>query len=202
MNSTAMLVLTVWCAALSAFDVRWRRLPDALTLPGAVIVLGYGFAVGTPGLAVLGALLLAVPYLLLHLCCPAALGAGDVKLALGLGAATALGGAQSWAWAAIAAPLLTACAGVGTLLVTTYRMEWPGYQARLPVGAQPHRQPGSRWLALPVIRIMILMWRPAWASGARTPAVRGGGAVVGEVATLPHGPAMCAASVLALLAGR
>ncbi|MEU1204409.1 A24 family peptidase [Nocardia sp. NPDC005825] len=178
MNSTAMLVLTVWCAALSAFDVRERRLPDALTLPGAVVILGYGFAVGTPELAVAGGLMLALPYLILHLCCPAALGAGDMKLALGLGAATALGGAWTWSWAALAAPLLTACAAAGTLMT-------PTLGTHVPL----------------VNRAVIPVWREPPHTVSFAASGRGGG-VAGEVATLAHGPAMCAASVVALLAGR
>ncbi|MGW4357048.1 A24 family peptidase, partial [Nocardia sp. NPDC004582] len=137
MNSTAMLVLTVWCAALSAFDVRERRLPDALTLPGAAVILGYGFAVGTPELAMLGALLLAIPYLVVHLCCPAALGAGDVKLALGLGAATALGGAWTWSWAALTAPMLTASVAVGTLMTPSIGTRVPHARHPTPVQSTP-----------------------------------------------------------------
>ncbi|MEU1431040.1 A24 family peptidase [Nocardia sp. NPDC005746] len=212
MNSTAMLVLTVWCAALSAFDVRERRLPDALTLPGAAVILGYGFAMGTPALAVLGGLMLALPYLVVHLCCPAALGAGDVKLALGLGAATALGGAQTWSWAALAAPILTACVAVGTLVT-------PTLGTRLPLTPAPACRPGGRrpWspaavarslrrragqgIARPVNRAMLRWWREPPHAVPPAAVGRGCGAA-GEVATLAHGPAMCAASVVALLAGR
>ncbi|MGW4248675.1 prepilin peptidase, partial [Nocardia sp. NPDC004722] len=86
-----LLALALWCAALSACDLRARRLPDALTLPGAVVVLAYGFAAGAALPALFGAALLTLPYLAVHLAHPAALGAGDVKLAVGLGAATALG---------------------------------------------------------------------------------------------------------------
>ncbi|WP_433672753.1 prepilin peptidase [Nocardia sp. CA-136227] len=194
MNWTAMLVLTVWCAALSAFDARERRLPDALTLPGAVVILGYGFAVGTPELAVAGGLMLALPYLVVHLCCPPALGAGDVKLALGLGAATALGGAWTWSWAALTAPMLTACAAAGTLMT-------PTLGSRIPLVPAPPWSPGGRGSARPVNRAVIRVWREPPRTVASAAAGRGGG-VAGEVATLAHGPAMCAASVVALLAGR
>ncbi|MEU6583757.1 A24 family peptidase [Nocardia sp. NPDC046763] len=84
MSPLPTLLLTLWCVALSVCDLRSRRLPNVLTLPGAALVLAYGFATGKPTLAVSGALLLAVPYLIVHLCCPRALGAGDVKLAFGL----------------------------------------------------------------------------------------------------------------------
>ncbi|MEC3918171.1 A24 family peptidase [Nocardia sp. CDC160] len=116
MDPLATLVFTIWCLALSTVDLRCRRLPNALTLPGAAVALGYGFAVGKPILALLGASLLALPYLVVHLCDRHALGAGDVKLALGLGAMTALAGPQTWAWAALAAPMLTAAAGIGLYL--------------------------------------------------------------------------------------
>lgn len=153
MEMLPLLVLTLWCATLSCIDLRQRRLPNALTMPGAIAVLGYGYAVGRPVAAGLGALLLATPYLFVHVLSPAALGAGDVKLAVGLGAATALGGAQSWVWAALAAPMITASAGVGLLLAQA---------------ARPRDSPNSDLS-------------------------------VGPVA---HGPAMCAASLLALLAAR
>ncbi|MFE3259133.1 prepilin peptidase [Nocardia sp. NPDC059091] len=153
MSPLPVLLLTLWCVALSVCDLRSRRLPNILTLPGAALVLGYGCATGRPALAVSGALLLAVPYLFVHLCCPRALGAGDVKLAFGLGAATALCGAQTWSWAALAAPMLTTAAGLGGML---------GH--RLPI-------PGA-----------------------------GGRAVV--AGTLAHGPAMCAASMVAVVAVR
>ena len=66
-------------------------------------------------MALIGGLLLFVPYLLVHLVSPRALGAGDVKLAFGLGAATALAGASAWVLAALLAPLLTAFVGVVAL---------------------------------------------------------------------------------------
>ncbi|WP_405493497.1 prepilin peptidase [Nocardia sp. NBC_00511] len=138
------LLLTAWCAALSWFDLRERRLPNALTLTGAVAVLIYAISRDESATAVTGGLLLAAPYLTVHLGNPNALGAGDVKLALGLGASTALAGPEAWTTAALTAPLLTATAGLGTVL------------ARVTPGRK----------------------------------------------TLPHGPAMCVASLVALLATR
>jgi leader peptidase (prepilin peptidase)/N-methyltransferase len=46
-----------------------------------------------------------------HLLAPAAMGAGDVKLALGMGALTGCFGADVWLLAAIGAPLLTVVIG-------------------------------------------------------------------------------------------
>ena len=107
----AVMVLA-WMAALSCYDVRQRRLPNRLTLPGAgVILLTAGFAGrGLPALA--GAAALAGMYLLVHLVAPAAMGAGDVKLAIGLGGLAGCFGAGVWFLAALAAPLLTALAGL------------------------------------------------------------------------------------------
>lgn len=109
-------LFAAWCGALAIIDIRTRRLPNPLTLPGAAAVLGYALLTGEFSAAARGAVLLAIPHLLLHLLRPAALGAGDVKLALGLGAAAGLGGGQVWAWSAVTAPLLTASAGIGLLL--------------------------------------------------------------------------------------
>jgi leader peptidase (prepilin peptidase)/N-methyltransferase len=55
-------------------------------------------------------------YLLVHLTAPAAMGAGDVKLAVGLGALTGCFGADVWLLAALAAPLLTAAVGLVALV--------------------------------------------------------------------------------------
>jgi leader peptidase (prepilin peptidase)/N-methyltransferase len=50
---------------------------------------------------------LCAVYLPVHLTSPTAMGAGDVKLALGLGALTGCFGADVWFLAALGAPLLT-----------------------------------------------------------------------------------------------
>ncbi|MEU0500840.1 A24 family peptidase [Nocardia sp. NPDC005998] len=148
MPPIAFALLVAWCAALTAVDLRQRRLPNALTTSGAVIIFGYALFTTQFTAATVGAVLLAVPYLLVHLIAPAALGAGDVKLAVGLGAVAALGGAQVWVRAAIAAPVLTAAFGLAVLT----------------------------------------LWR-----------IRSGVNRAGPRA-LPHGPAMCLATVLSLAA--
>ena len=101
-----------WLAALTIYDVRQRRLPNALTLPGAVVVLVAAALVGRGPAALLGAITLTVLYLVVHLISPAAMGAGDVKLALGIGALTGAFGFEAWLMAAVAAPLLTALWGI------------------------------------------------------------------------------------------
>jgi leader peptidase (prepilin peptidase)/N-methyltransferase len=105
-------VVLAWLVALCCCDIRARRLPNALTLPGAaVILLAAGFAGrGLPALA--GAAALAAVYLLVHLASPAAMGAGDVKLAVGLGGLAGCFGVGVWFLAALVAPLLTALLGL------------------------------------------------------------------------------------------
>ena len=109
-----MLIAAVllWMAALTGYDVRRRRLPNWLTLPGftGVLVIAVGSGHGAP--AAVGAAALTGVYLLAHLLAPAAMGAGDVKLALGLGALTGCFGVDVWLLAAIVAPVLTAAVGV------------------------------------------------------------------------------------------
>jgi leader peptidase (prepilin peptidase)/N-methyltransferase len=107
----ASLVL-VWLAALSCYDVRQRRLPNALTLPGAAVILLAATVAGRGVAALAGAVALAAVYLLVHLLAPAAMGAGDVKLAFGLGGLAGCFGVEVWFLAAVAAPLLTALLGV------------------------------------------------------------------------------------------
>ena len=108
-------VLT-WLVTLSVYDIRERRLPNWLTLPGAVVILATAAMYGRGTAAVLGAVALFAGYAVVHLASPAAMGAGDVKLALGIGALTAIFGADVWLLAALGAPLLTAVwAGVAVL---------------------------------------------------------------------------------------
>jgi len=93
---------------LSGYDLHQRRLPNWLTLPGAVvIVLGATWA-GRGTAALSGAVVLSGLYLAIHLVDPRAMGGGDVKLALGLGALTAAFGPGVWLLGALAAPVLTA----------------------------------------------------------------------------------------------
>ncbi|EME17487.1 peptidase A24A, prepilin type IV [Rhodococcus triatomae BKS 15-14] len=92
-------------------DLRSRRLPNVLTLPGAVVILLVAAGAGQLRPALVGAGLLAGGYLLVHLAAPAAMGAGDVKLALGLGAVTGTAGASAWLLGAAGAFVVTAVAG-------------------------------------------------------------------------------------------
>lgn len=104
--------LLAWATALSIIDARRRRLPNALTLSGAGIIVLCCAACGRGSAAVIGGTVLAGLYLLVHLVNPAAMGGGDVKLALGLGALTAAWGAQAWVLGALGATMLTAMVGI------------------------------------------------------------------------------------------
>src|SRR5262245_48419637 len=80
--------------AAAATDCRTRRVPDAIValvlIPTALAVLLSGDPTQTAISALLGAALMAMPLLILHLAAPASMGFGDVKLAAALGAAIGL----------------------------------------------------------------------------------------------------------------
>jgi leader peptidase (prepilin peptidase)/N-methyltransferase len=107
-----MAAAWLWMGALTSYDIRRRRLPNWLTLPGFAVIMLVAAGSGRGPAAALGAGLLAAVYLLVHAVAPAAMGAGDVKLALGLGALTGCFGGDVWLLAAIGAPLLTAVIGL------------------------------------------------------------------------------------------
>jgi leader peptidase (prepilin peptidase)/N-methyltransferase len=113
-EAVAAVSVLVWLTALSVYDIRERRLPNWLTLPGAVAVLALSAAMGQGRPAVLGALALGALYLVVHLLAPTAMGAGDVKLAIGVGALTGACGVDVWVLAALGAPLLTAAVALVT----------------------------------------------------------------------------------------
>jgi leader peptidase (prepilin peptidase) / N-methyltransferase len=109
-------LVLAWLAVLSGYDIRQRRLPNTLTLPGAAAILVAAGLAGRGGPALAGAVALASVYLLVYLLAPGAMGAGDVKLALGLGALTGFFGVDVWVLAALGAPLLTALWAVVAVL--------------------------------------------------------------------------------------
>jgi leader peptidase (prepilin peptidase)/N-methyltransferase len=122
-------VVLVWLGALSAYDMRQRRLPNWLTLPGAAVLVLGGAAAGRAVPALAGGAALAGLYLAVHLATPSAMGAGDVKLALGLGALTGSFGVEVWFLAALGAPMFTALIG------TIARL---GRSAEMSTQALPH----------------------------------------------------------------
>ncbi|MEZ0353158.1 A24 family peptidase [Mycobacterium sp. pR1184] len=107
MRATAAAVVVVWLLVLSCYDFRHRRLPNVLTLPGAAVILIGAFCAGRGLGAAAGAAALAGLYLVVHLTAPAGMGAGDMKLAIGLGGLAGCFGVAVWFLAALSAPLLT-----------------------------------------------------------------------------------------------
>ncbi|QRY49612.1 prepilin peptidase [Mycolicibacterium septicum] len=107
------VIACVWLLVLSGYDIAERRLPNWLTLPGALLVLVVATAAARGPAALAGAAALSGLYLAVHLISPRAMGGGDVKLAVGLGAMTGAFGVDVWLLAALAAPLLTAGLALG-----------------------------------------------------------------------------------------
>ncbi len=128
----ALLAVLSWLAvAGSATDLLVRRLPNALTVPGFVLVLAALVPAG--GGAVLrglaGAVLLGGAYLVVHLVSPRAMGGGDVKLAAPVGAAAA---GTGWALLpVVAVGAAVASAVVALVVVAAGRAGWG---SRLPHG--------------------------------------------------------------------
>ncbi|MCV7215418.1 prepilin peptidase [Mycobacterium crocinum] len=116
MRAGAFGIVLLWAVALTVFDVRHRRLPNALTLPGAAAVLVGALVCGRGVPALAGGLGLAALYLTVHLVIPGGLGAGDVKLALGVGGLTGAFGPDVWLLAALGAPVLTAMLAVAVVV--------------------------------------------------------------------------------------
>jgi leader peptidase (prepilin peptidase)/N-methyltransferase len=100
-----VVVFAGWLVVLSVVDCRRGRLPDVLTLPGFAVIVGLSAFYGVAGPALLGAVALVGLHLVGFVF--GGIGAGDVKLALGLGAATGAVGVEAWVLAAAGAPLLT-----------------------------------------------------------------------------------------------
>jgi leader peptidase (prepilin peptidase) / N-methyltransferase len=112
----AGVCVLAWLATLSVYDIRDRRLPNWLTMPGAAVILATAAVQGRGGQALLGAVALFAVYAVVHLVSPAAMGAGDVKLAIGIGALTGTFGGDVWLLAALGGPILTAGLALVALL--------------------------------------------------------------------------------------
>lgn len=138
--------MLAWLTALSCYDLSQRRLPNALTLSGAAAILPAATVCGRGPQAFAGAVALTAVYLLVHLAAPRAMGAGDVKLAIGVGGLTGGFGPEVWFLAAIAAPLLTALmggrAGPGCAHGPARTIDVSGYGSRHP------------------LRLILRSWRP------------------------------------------
>lgn len=147
----ALLGMALLGVAAGLVDLRHHRLPDALTLPAAglapltLVPLG----LSAVGRGLLGAAVGVACYAAVHLAWPAALGAGDVKLAASLG--TVLGGV-SWGALTVAAGL----AAFGTAAVAVCAAAVCGLSLR---GAVPH---GPSMLAASwVVTALAAMGAPA-----------------------------------------
>jgi leader peptidase (prepilin peptidase) / N-methyltransferase len=112
----ASVCVLAWLTALSVYDITRRRLPNWLTLPGGATVLAVATLCGSGAAALAGAAALTLLYLVVHLVAPAGMGAGDVKLAIGVGGLTGAFGVDVWVLAAVGAPLLTALVALGALI--------------------------------------------------------------------------------------
>lgn len=108
----ACLAVIGWATALCVTDIRELRLPNELTLGGALAIAVVAGCCGRGPAALCGAVALGLLYLMVHVAAPAGLGAGDVKLALSVGALTGALGIGVWVLAAVAAPIGTAALGV------------------------------------------------------------------------------------------
>jgi leader peptidase (prepilin peptidase)/N-methyltransferase len=106
-----LLALGWLAAAAGTVDVLHHRLPDALTLPALPLALLLLLPLGSAAVlrGATGALVAAGAYGVVHLAAPAAMGAGDVKLAAPLGAVLT---AASWTAPALAAVLAAAISAV------------------------------------------------------------------------------------------
>ncbi|ANN16774.1 peptidase A24 [Amycolatopsis orientalis] len=112
-------LLTVFAVPLAVADLKYRRLPDILTLPAypalalALAIAAYGGGAALAWRAVLGGMLFGGAHALVHALSPRSLGAGDVKLAGSLGAILAATGWPSVVLGAVAAALLSVALAVG-----------------------------------------------------------------------------------------
>jgi leader peptidase (prepilin peptidase)/N-methyltransferase len=172
-----------WLAvAAGAVDLLRRRLPDALTLPAlpGVLVLAGPLGLAAVGRAAGGAAVLAGGYLAVRLIAPAAVGAGDVKLAAPVGAALAV-----VSWPAVLVGALGA--SVLTLLMPAAVRAWSAVGSVLAgpvVGSTAGPVSGST----------------VGLGGVAALGAGGPGPPPGKDRGVPHGPALLAAGWLVLAA--
>lgn len=115
-EGSAVICVACWLIALTFFDIRQRRLPNILTLPGAALMMAGAVLTGHGSMAAAGAAAMFALYAVVHLVAPQAMGAGDVKLAIGLGALTGPFGPGVWLLAVLGASVVTALLGLIRLL--------------------------------------------------------------------------------------
>ena len=115
-GAVAGAVVVWWLVCLAVADLSVRRLPDVLTCPGAWGFLAAAAVVGRGGDALAGALCFAGAYFVIHLVSPRSMGAGDVKLAFGLGALCAIASPAAVLLVALLSSLISALFAVLLLL--------------------------------------------------------------------------------------
>jgi leader peptidase (prepilin peptidase)/N-methyltransferase len=140
-----------WLAVVAAVvDVLHHRLPDALTLPALPVALALLVPLGSAAVlrGVAGAAVAVAAHALLHFVAPAAMGAGDVKLAAPLGSVLA---ALSWP-ALVVAGLLAALlsGGVASAVLLSRGLCRQPRSGRVRGGALPHGPSmlGATWLVV------------------------------------------------------
>ncbi|MCK2200288.1 prepilin peptidase [Corynebacterium callunae] len=101
-------IFALWCALLVVWDLRWRRLPNWLTLPGALFINLW--ATLQDPLWVGGGLLWAGLYFLTAVLF-GGIGGGDVKFAAGLGTAVFSLGAEALVLAIVGSSLISVLLG-------------------------------------------------------------------------------------------
>lgn len=123
----ALLYASLAGVTLAVIDWRTCRLPDAITLPSYVVVLGLLVPTGHLLTAVICGCALGGVYLLLWLMRPTALGLGDVKLAGLIGLLTGAVGVNAAVLAGIGGQVLGALYAVGLLITrrATRTSEFP-----------------------------------------------------------------------------
>ncbi len=102
-ESAAVVAVTAWAGVLCVVDGRLLRLPDELTLPAVAAVI---VAADHPVSALAGAAAYAGLHWLVAAAVPGAVGGGDVKVCLALGAVGGQAGLEAWVSAAVLAPIL------------------------------------------------------------------------------------------------
>ncbi len=131
-----LLLVLAWVGvAAGLVDLRHHRLPDALTLPACLAVPLAVLPLGPAALlrGLLAGLACGAVYAGVHLAAPAALGAGDVKLAGPLGTALGAGSWPAVGAAALLAALLTALLA-GGVAVAAVRSGRPARASPVPHG--------------------------------------------------------------------
>jgi leader peptidase (prepilin peptidase) / N-methyltransferase len=126
-----LLALGWFAVAAAAVDVVHHRLPDALTVPALPVALLLLAPLGADVVvrALVGATIAATAHAAVHLLAPAAMGAGDAKLAGSLGAVLA---AVSWDSLLLAGALAAVLSGgLAVVLTLTGR---GGRRTALPHG--------------------------------------------------------------------